>query len=46
MPAGPSRLIAPAGEMWSVVTLSASNASTRASEMSRTGGASRGMSWK
>ncbi len=29
LPAGLSRLIAPAGEMWSVVTLSPSTASTR-----------------
>src|SRR5436309_15709187 len=36
-PAGESGLIAPAGEMWSVVTESPSLASTRAPEMSDTG---------
>ncbi len=36
-PAGPSLLIAPAGEMWSVVTESPSLASTRAPWMSVTG---------
>ncbi len=36
MPAGPSRLIEPAGEMWSVVTLSPSSASTRAPRTSST----------
>jgi len=45
-PAGPSRLIEPAGEMWSVVTLSPSLASTRAPSMSPTSPGSAGMSWK
>ena len=34
-PAGPSSGMAPAGEMWSVVTLSPSRASTRAPRTSR-----------
>src|SRR4051812_50067927 len=42
-PAGPSFLIEPAGEMWSVVTLSPSLASTRAPSMSETGSGSSGM---
>jgi len=41
-PAGPSRLIEPAGEMWSVVTLSPSTASTRAPSMSSIGSGSAG----
>ena len=43
MPAGPSALIAPAGEMWSVVIESPSFSSTRASAMSVTGCGSAGM---
>ena len=42
-PAGESVLIAPAGEMWSVVTESPSLASTRAPAMSVTGAGSRAM---
>jgi hypothetical protein len=45
-PAGLSTLMAPAGEMWSVVMLSPSSASTRAPETSATGRGSRGMSTK
>lgn len=37
LPAGVSALMAPAGEMWSVVTESPSLASTRAPVMSSTG---------
>ena len=37
---------APAGEMWSVVTLSPSTASARAPRTSSIGGGSDGMSWK
>ena len=37
-PAGPSFLMEPAGEMWSVVMLSPSRASTRAAAMSFTAG--------
>ena len=42
-PAGPSRLIEPAGEMWSVVTLSPSSASTRAPRSSEISCGSAGM---
>ena len=45
-PAGLSRLIEPAGEMWSVVTLSPSTASTRAPSMSAIGSGSVGKSSK
>ncbi len=44
--AGPPFLIDPAGEMWSVVTLSPSTASTRALWMSSTGTGSTGRFWK
>src|SRR5262249_2904305 len=40
LPAGPSALIDPAGEMWSVVMLSPSTARTRAFAMGATGGGS------
>ncbi len=43
LPAGESFLIAPAGEMWSVVTESPSFSSTRAPSMSVTGSGSSGM---
>ena len=45
-PAGLSVLIAPAGEMWSVVTESPSMASTRAPWMSLTGAGLSGMASK
>ena len=43
LPAGLSGRIAPAGEMWSVVTLSPSSASTRAPVIGSTGGGSTGI---
>ena len=43
LPAGASALIAPAGEMWSVVIESPSLSSTRASAMSVTGTGSAGI---
>ena len=43
MPAGDQAAIEPAGEMWSVVTESPSQASTRAPSMSVTGAGSRPM---
>ena len=42
-PAGLSRLMEPAGEMWSVVMLSPKMASGRASAMSESGAGSFGM---
>ena len=45
-PAGESGLIAPAGEMWSVVTLSPTQTRQRAPAKSSTGAGSRGMSSK